>query len=90
MKIFCHYFNNNYECPYDDQCIFAHDESPVCKFGKECERLMCMFKHNGRRDVSDDEDEVDENSEDESGDENEGDENNLIKITDLEPSLKKV
>ena len=56
MTIFCHYFNNDKECPYDDQCIYAHDESPVCKFGKGCERLMCMFQHEDS-DESDNEDE---------------------------------
>ena len=94
MKIFCYYFNNDYDCPYDDQCVFAHDESSACKFGQQCERIMCMFKHDGR-DVSDDEDENenDEESEDESGDEDEDEKSNgkdLVKITDLEPSLKKV
>ena len=92
MKIFCYYFNNDYDCPYDDQCIFAHDASPVCKFGRECERIMCMFKHDGR-DVSDDENEDDEESEDESDEENKDEKRSgkdLIKITELEPSLKKV
>ena len=49
MKIFCHYYNNDKECPYDDQCIYAHEEN-------------------------------DDDQDDES----------LIKIEDLEPSLKKV
>lgn len=30
MKIFCYYFNNDYNSPYNDQCIFVHDDSPVC------------------------------------------------------------
>jgi hypothetical protein len=90
MKIFCHYINNDKDCPYDDQCIFSHEESPECKFGSECERIMCMFQHE-ERDVSDDED--DDASEDESVEENGDDtedKSELIKITDLEPSLKKV
>ena len=45
VKIFCHYFNNDKECPFEDQCVFAHEESPVCKFGAGCERIMCMFQH---------------------------------------------
>ena len=90
MKIFCHYINNDKDCPYDDQCIFSHDESPECKFGQGCERIMCMFQHD-ERDVSDDEE--DEELEEESDEENDVDKRNekdLIKITDLEPSLKKV
>ena len=42
-KLFCHYFNNDKECPYDDQCIYLHEESSTCKFGKGCERILCML-----------------------------------------------
>ena len=33
VNIFCHYFNNDKDCQFDDQCIFAHNEAPECKFG---------------------------------------------------------
>ena len=70
MKMFCHYYNNDKECPYDDQCIFAHEESPDCKFGKGCERIKCMFQHE-ESDESEDEDENESDDDDGS----EGDEN---------------
>ena len=42
-KLFCHYFNNDKECPYEDQCIYMHEESATFKFGKGCERILCML-----------------------------------------------
>ena len=32
-------------CPYSDQCFFLHEDAQNCKYGKQCERLFCMFKH---------------------------------------------
>ena len=81
MKIFCHYFNNEKECPFEGRCIFSHEESPECKFGQHCERMMCMFVHENR-DVSD--------SEESDSDENEDEDENVIQIQDLEPCLAKV
>ena len=34
IKMFCHYFDNDKDCPHDDQCIFSHEESPECKLEK--------------------------------------------------------
>ena len=45
VELFCHYFNNNKDCPFEDECIFVHEESDNCKYGKQCERKLCMFKH---------------------------------------------
>ena len=45
VKIYCYYYNNKKICPYDNECIFLHEESKSCKFGNLCERLFCMFKH---------------------------------------------
>ena len=45
VKLFCHYFNNGLECPYNDDCIFVHEDSDMCKYGAMCERNNCMFKH---------------------------------------------
>ena len=84
MKIFCHYFNNDKECAFEGRCIFAHEESPECKFGQQCERTMCMFVHESR-DVSDSEEESDS---DETGDDDENE--NVVKIQDLEPCLERV
>ena len=39
--------------PYDDQCIFEHDESELCKFGHGYEREMCMFRHEDSEDETD-------------------------------------
>ena len=45
VQLFCHYYNNEKECPFEDDCIFAHEDSEKVKFGGNCERNMCMFKH---------------------------------------------
>ena len=86
MKIFCHYFNNDKECPFKDQCIFAHEDSRDCKFGQQCERMLCMFVHESR-DMSDSEEESDS---DEDENENDDDNDTVIKIQDIEPCLLKV
>jgi len=92
FKIFCHYHNNDKDCPFEGRCIFAREESPDCRFGQLCERVMFMFAHE-ERDVSDSEDK------DDSDDENDDDENNedehiedehLFKVKNIEPSLRKV
>ena len=64
VKLFCHYFNNGLECPYNDECIFVHEDSEVCKYGAMCERNNCMYKHE------------EENDDEENGDEENGDEEN--------------
>jgi hypothetical protein len=88
MKIFCHYYNNDKECPYDDQCIYAHEESPDCKFGKGCERIKCMFQHD-ENDEDDEDDDDDESDNDDDDDENQNDEC-VVNIEEIEPCLKKV
>ena len=32
-------------CPYAEKCIFLHEDAQKCKYGMQCERLLCMFKH---------------------------------------------
>ena len=91
MKIFCHFWNNDKECPYDDQCIFAHEDSPECKFGNGCERIMCMFQHEENNDGdADKNDESSDEDDDESDNDDENGVKHLVNVTDLEPSLKKV
>ena len=85
-KLFCHYFNKEKDCPFEGRCIFAHEESPECRFGQTCERVMCMFSHD-ERDVSDTE--SDNENDEEDIDEND-DDTEMFKITDIEPSLQKV
>ena len=38
-KLYCHFFNNGKTCPYDERCVFMHEDSKIC------ERESCMFKH---------------------------------------------
>ena len=65
IVIFCHFYNNNKECPFDDQCVFVHEESEKCKYDKACERKLCMYRHEER--IGDDADgDDDESVEDES------------------------
>ena len=60
--------SSNYEkdCPFDDNCIFVHEESGTCKYGKSCERNLCMFQHVESRDIENvsDEDSEDGDSDD--------------------------
>ena len=48
FKIYCHFYNNEKTCPYNEDCVFLHEDSSVCKYGMACERNYCMFKH-GRK-----------------------------------------
>ena len=37
VELFCHDFNNEKECPVDDNCIFVHEESDTCfETAKKC------------------------------------------------------
>ena len=45
LKIYCHFYNNQKECPFEEQCIFLHEQSEECKFGASCERINCMYQH---------------------------------------------
>ena len=43
---FCHYFNNNKPCPFEEVgCMFRHDESQECQFKQECRFKLCQNKH---------------------------------------------
>ena len=68
MKMFCDYYNNDKECPYDIQCVYAHEESPDCMFGKGCERIMCMFQHEDSYESDNDDDNESDNDEDDEDD----------------------
>ena len=73
--IFCHYYNNDKDCPFGDVCIFEHDEAENCKYGKACERRMCMYSH------------TDEEDENESDEDNVNDD---LDVAKLKPVLEKV
>ena len=45
-RIKCHYFNNEKDCPFEEiGCMFAHEESGVCKFGQMCGKKLCSYQH---------------------------------------------
>ena len=61
LKIYCHYFNNKKSCPFNEECLFLHKEAKMCKYGKLCERMYCMFKHESEtKNVMDDVEETNE------------------------------
>ena len=42
----CHYFNNKKDCPFEEiGCMFMHSYSKMCKYGKECNKMMCSLQH---------------------------------------------
>ena len=38
VRFYCHYFNNGKNCPFKSECVFLHEVSKLCKFGKKCEK----------------------------------------------------
>ena len=76
--IFCHYYNNDKDCPFGDVCIFEHDEAENCKCGKVFERRKCMYSHTGKEDEN-------ENNED-----NDNDDDLDVDVAKLKPVLEKV
>ena len=58
LKLYCHYFNNGKECPYNTECVFLHQVSKMCKYKEICERELCMFRHQKCDDIENIEDDV--------------------------------
>ena len=61
IQIYCHFFNNDKTCPYENECIFLHDVAGLCRYGVLCERNYCMYKHDDEkceRELVNDEDET--------------------------------
>ena len=83
ITLYCHYFNNEKDCPYEDECIFVHEESKVCMFGTECERRLCMFRHEGRNGDE-------EESDDESDNEDTDDDTMEVDVEEIKPVLEKL
>ena len=77
VKLFCHYFNNDQTCPFNDDCVFLHEESGDCKYGESCEREFCMFQHKENNDSSYDDEEESENGDGDEESENENEEENV-------------
>ena len=75
FKMYCHFFNNEKSCPHDQDCVFLHEVSKICKYGTTCERNYCMFKHMKERESERNDDDIDEKKDKESvnmnGDKNE-------------------
>ena len=69
-KLYCHYFNNEKVCPFEDKCVFLHEKSDACKFGKSCERINCTFRHELYEDDSDTEEDDNVDNENTFNDEN--------------------
>ena len=86
MKIYCHYFNNDKECPFKNECIFAHLTTKDCMFGNECERMYCMFMHDTHFQDNEDESE-DKNDE---SDCHETLDDDTVKMSEIEPIIAKV
>ena len=38
-------YNNNKNSPFNLNCVFLHEHSSQCRYGKACERKYCIFKH---------------------------------------------
>ena len=50
---FCHYFNNEKECPFATLgCMFKHENAPHCKYSEKCLKTSCQFKHKNNEEVS--------------------------------------
>ena len=63
VRFYCHYFNNGKHCPFETECVFLHEVSKVCRYSKNCERDMCMFRHPKEDDTETKNDETVEQSE---------------------------
>ena len=49
----CHYFNNKKDCPFEKiGCMFRHAYSKMCKYGNNCDKVMCSFQHNNDEKVT--------------------------------------
>ena len=49
-------YPNKKNCPFENNCIFLHEYSSQCKYGKLRERNNCMFMHEVEGEPSDDSD----------------------------------
>ena len=44
--MFCHYFNNNKSCPYNEiGCKFIHRKSKYCINKDKCQQKLCCYQH---------------------------------------------
>ena len=45
LKLYCHFYNNMKTCPFEEECVFLHEDADLCRYGDLCERNFCMFRH---------------------------------------------
>ena len=69
VKLYCHFYNNDDECPFDSECIFAHEDADICKYVEACERINCMYKHERKTNESEDGYNEEDDNEDDDNDE---------------------
>ena len=53
-KLYCNFYNNEKNCPFETDCIFLHENSTKCRYGQLCERNYCMFNHKTNEENEDD------------------------------------
>ena len=50
VKKYCHYFNNNKFCPYEEiGCKFEPEDSEICRYDQNCNFKLCQCKHTARK-----------------------------------------
>ena len=63
-KIFCHFYNNMQDCPYEEiGCMYLHEDSKICKYKKKCTTELCQFKHIDEYDETDTDNDTSQNDE---------------------------
>ena len=70
-KLYCHFYNNQKTCPYEDECIFLHEDAKFCKYDQLCERNFCMYKHKSNAESKKDEENDELENKDDSIDDDE-------------------
>ena len=51
IKLYCHFYNNKKTCPFDEECVFLHEDAEICRYGARCEQDLCMFKHDDFKEI---------------------------------------
>ena len=39
-KLYCHFYNNRKTCPFDEECIFLHEDANFCKLIKHVNEIF--------------------------------------------------
>ena len=51
QKLYCTFYNNKKVCLYDRECVFLHEDAPMCKYGGLCERKTACSNMKTRKKV---------------------------------------